>query len=174
MTIEQTLIISIGNGGCNITDTLCGHLPDDVKVVQADTEPDDLECHKAEPLLLNREDEDLEAVRRLLSQEIKRVYIVACLGGITGSHFTPLIAQLVKEAGINPCCVVTTPFAFEGKKKERANTSLEMIRQYADNVHVIDNNDFMSQYPDVDIPEAFQLLDKEVEKIVSEYLKKGI
>ena len=45
------------------------------------------------------------------------VFIVAGMGGGTGSGGAPVIAKALKERGILTIAVVTKPFSFEGKRR---------------------------------------------------------
>ncbi len=46
------------------------------------------------------------------------VFISAGLGGGTGTGAAPVIAQAAKEMGALTVSIVTTPFAFEGRKRK--------------------------------------------------------
>jgi len=83
--------------------------------------------------------EDLEAVMSNL-RDADIVFLVAGLGGGTGSGATPVIARALKEAGILTVAVVTKPFAFEGKRSlVIANEALTELGQSVDTLVVIPN-----------------------------------
>ena len=93
--MSQLLIIAIGNGACNIADSLQSQGLESAKFVFLDTDPDDLNNHPGvgdTVLLQGAEQERHAAINRLLSADVERVAIIACLGGRTGTYFTPLAA----------------------------------------------------------------------------------
>lgn len=48
------------------------------------------------------------------------VFLVAGLGGSTGSGIAPIMAKWAREAGVLTVAAAVTPFAFEGKERNRA------------------------------------------------------
>lgn len=86
-------------------------------------------------------EESLEQIIKMLkSCETRIVLIATGLGGGTGTGASPVIAKICKELGILTIGVVTTPFAFEGDKRNQvAKAGLEELRKYADSTIVIDN-----------------------------------
>ena len=67
-------------------------------------------------------------------------FITAGMGGGTGTGAAPVIAQAARAAGILTVAVVTKPFDFEGKRRmQMADAGIEMLRQSADTVIVIPN-----------------------------------
>lgn len=73
------------------------------------------------------------------------VFITAGLGGGTGTGGAPVVAQIAKEAGALTVAVVTKPFQFEGKKRERqADEGIEELRGIVDTLIVIPNQRLLS------------------------------
>lgn len=60
------------------------------------------------------------------------VFLVAGLGGGTGSGVTPIMARLAREAGALTVATVITPFAFEGQRNQTARTALGYLKREAD------------------------------------------
>lgn len=68
------------------------------------------------------------------------IFIVAGLGGGTGTMFGPLLARAAKEAGALTLAFVTMPFDFEGtRKKQAARDGLEELLAAADGVICLPN-----------------------------------
>ncbi len=66
--------------------------------------------------------------------------MIAGLGGGTGSGAAPVIARLAKELGVFLVAVVTTPFDFEGpRRQEQARAALAELALYADILVPFDN-----------------------------------
>ena len=78
----------------------------------------------------------------------KLVFIVAGLGGATGSGLAPLVASLAGECGAATVGVAVMPFDFEKKMKFYAGVSLRRLRSSSRGVLVIDNDVLMHSSPD--------------------------
>jgi len=63
------------------------------------------------------------------------------MGGGTGTGAAPIIAELAKELGILTVAVVTRPFEFEGRRRNKqAEEGIQELRQYVDTLIVIPND----------------------------------
>ncbi len=68
------------------------------------------------------------------------VFITAGMGGGTGTGAAPVVAEIAKGMNILTVAVVTTPFAFEGRKKlQFANSGIERLRKNVDTLILIPN-----------------------------------
>jgi len=68
------------------------------------------------------------------------VFVTCGLGGGTGTGATPLICEIAQELGALTIAVVTSPFLFEGKKREmRAKDGLREIKEKSNAVISIPN-----------------------------------
>jgi cell division protein FtsZ len=68
------------------------------------------------------------------------VFIVAGLGGGTGSGAAPVVAEIAGEAGALVIGMVTYPFRFEGEKRlETARLAIHALRSHSDTLIVIPN-----------------------------------
>lgn len=66
--------------------------------------------------------------------------VISGLGGGTGSGALPVITRIAREAGTLVLCMVTMPFAFEGKPVTRkAEDALKKLRTHADAIIRIPN-----------------------------------
>jgi cell division protein FtsZ len=73
------------------------------------------------------------------------VFVTTGLGGGTGTGAAPVIASLATELGALTIAVVTRPFKFEGKKRQRqAEAGLEALRDAVDTVITIPNERLLS------------------------------
>ncbi len=84
-------------------------------------------------------DEAYNEVKKLLSGA-DMVFLTAGMGGGTGTGATPIVAKAAREMDILTVGVVTTPFAFEGRKRMlQADEGIEELSQYVDSLVVIPN-----------------------------------
>jgi cell division protein FtsZ len=96
------------------------------------------------------------------------VFIAAGLGGGTGTGASPVIAQVAKEMGILTVAVVTKPFSFEGKVRQRiAEEGLEQLKERVD-IYLVIHNDRLLQVAgkNVSFANAFKLVDNILYKSV--------
>jgi cell division protein FtsZ len=104
--------------------------------------------------------ENLDKIREAL-EGADMVFIAAGLGGGTGTGASPVIAQTAKEMGILTVAVVTKPFSFEGKVREKiAEEGLMQLKERVDTYLVI-HNDRLLQVAgkNVSFAQAFKLVD---------------
>ncbi len=73
----------------------------------------------------------------------KVVFVVAGLGGATGSGLAPVVASLAQESGATAVGVAVMPFEFEKKMKFYAGVSLRRLRAASKGVVVVDNDTLM-------------------------------
>lgn len=79
---------------------------------------------------------------------LKVVFIIAGLGGATGSGLAPLVASVAQECGAIPVGVAVMPFEFEKKMKFYAGVSLRHLRATSRGVIIIDNDTLMMSSPE--------------------------
>jgi len=89
------------------------------------------------------------------------VFISAGLGGGTGTGAAPIIAQAAKEVGALTVSVVTTPFRFEGRQRQKlAKVGLEELKRESDSIIVVPNERLLSIVEkNMGVKESFRLVD---------------
>jgi cell division protein FtsZ len=89
-------------------------------------------------------DEDREKVSAML-EGADMVFITAGMGGGTGTGGAPIIAEIARELGILTVAIVTRPFLFEGKVRDRnARKGIDDLRKNVDTIIVIPNQKLLS------------------------------
>lgn len=89
--------------------------------------------------------ESKQALKLMIGDQARMVFITACLGGGTGTGAAPVVGQLAREMDLLSVGIVTMPFEFEGKRKSKqAEEGLELIREQVDCLIVI-KNDYVRQ-----------------------------
>jgi cell division protein FtsZ len=105
-------------------------------------------------------EESLEEIRRILEVNTKMAFITAGMGGGTGTGGAPIIAKICKDLGVLTVGIVTTPFAYEGKKRQQqAEEGIKMLKQYVDTLLVISNDKLRHQFGNLKMREAFAMAD---------------
>ena len=83
--------------------------------------------------------ESMDEIRNLLDGT-DMVFITAGMGGGTGTGAAAVVAEVAKSVNALTVAVVTTPFAFEGKKKlQLAQAGIEKLRKQVDTLILIPN-----------------------------------
>jgi len=104
--------------------------------------------------------EDIETIREHLNGA-DMVFITAGLGGGTGTGAAPVIAEVAKEMGCLTVGVVTKPFKFEGKVRQRnCEEGIVQLRKHVDTLIVIPNDNLLLlANKKTSIVEAFTMAD---------------
>jgi cell division protein FtsZ len=91
--------------------------------------------------------ESEDEVRKAL-QGADLVFVTAGMGGGTGTGAAPMVAEIAREMGALVIGIVTRPFSFEGKKRERqAQLGLAELRRCVDTMIVVPNDRLLSVVP---------------------------
>src|SRR5918997_617667 len=101
-------------------------------------------------------EESLEEIKRILEVNTKMAFITAGMGGGTGTGGAPIIARICRELGILTVGIVTTPFSYEGRKRQlQAEEGIQVMKQYVDTLLVISNDKLRHQFGNLKMKEAF-------------------
>ena len=91
--------------------------------------------------------ESEEDVRRALDGA-DLVFVTAGMGGGTGTGAAPMVAEIARDMGALTIGVVTKPFSFEGKKRERqADQGLAELRRSVDTMILVPNDRLLAVVP---------------------------
>jgi cell division protein FtsZ len=89
-------------------------------------------------------EEDKDRLREALDGA-DMLFITAGMGGGTGTGAAPVIAQIAKDLGVLTVAVVTKPFAFEGRKRQKiAEQGTKELAKYVDSLITIPNNKLLT------------------------------
>ena len=156
--VVQIKVIGVGGGGGNAVNRMVKCNIQDVEFVAINTDRPALAksaaSHKieigeksyqrsrrgAKPEVGTRAaEESREAITDAVTGA-EMVFITAGMGGGTGTGAAPVVAKIAKDMGILTLAFVTTPFAFEGKRRmNQAKEGIEDLAQYVDSLMVIPN-----------------------------------
>ena len=105
-------------------------------------------------------EESLEEIKRILEVNTKMAFITAGMGGGTGTGGAPIIAKICKDLGILTVGIVTTPFAYEGKKRiAQAEEGINKLKDHVDTLLVISNDKMRHQFGNLTMKAAFAKAD---------------
>ena len=105
-------------------------------------------------------EESLEEIKRILEVNTKMAFVTAGMGGGTGTGGAPIISKICKDLGVLTVGIVTTPFSYEGKKRQQqADEGIKNLKQYVDTLLVISNDKLRHQFGNLKMREAFSRAD---------------
>lgn len=173
----KTMLFAIGNAGSNIVETIRKESENaalkKIRNVFADCDENDLKKHKAEDCQLIHLNKDEDEFPNEIFDGIEKLVIVTGLGGKTGTKYAELAAKSAVDAGVTSVNVIATlPFFFEGNN--RINLATSAARKLTDingmNVTIVNNEEILEKYPDLDFFNAFDATDKKIMQIVKDIL----
>ncbi|UCF06690.1 MAG: cell division protein FtsZ [bacterium] len=105
-------------------------------------------------------EEDGDLVKEVL-EGTDMVFVTAGMGGGTGTGAGPIIARMAREHGALTVGIVTRPFSFEGRRREKiALEGIAELKQEVDTLIVIQNDRLLSLVPaETPLTEAFSKAD---------------
>ncbi|MDE5790352.1 MAG: hypothetical protein K2H96_03875 [Muribaculaceae bacterium] len=162
------MILAIGGAGCNMVESIMREASAlwirEATYLFADTDQTRLAklAKKGYQTILLKDSEITDENLK----DVKKLYLLAGLGGNTSSTYINEVAKTAKTAGINDvCAIVTTPFYFEGEgkitKAKEAIKNLDGIK-----TTVLHNDDLLEKYADINFATAFDYADMSVLKAI--------
>jgi cell division protein FtsZ len=156
-------VVGVGGGGSNAVSTMIQDGMSGVEFTVANTDIQALNSHKAgQKIQLGKEltkglgagaNPDIgrraaiesynEIVEHLEGADM--VFVTAGMGGGTGTGGAPIVAKIARELGALTIGVVTKPFLFEGKKREKhALQGLQELKDNVDTLIVVPNQKLLA------------------------------
>ncbi|MBU2562670.1 MAG: cell division protein FtsZ [Nanoarchaeota archaeon] len=94
------------------------------------------------------------------------VFVIAGMGGGTGTGGAPVVAQLAKETGAVVIGVVTMPFDSEKARIDKAEFGLQELREVSDTCIVLDNNRLVDIAGQLPLEQAFAVANELVSTMI--------
>jgi cell division protein FtsZ len=159
-------VVGVGGAGGNAVNRMVDEYLDGVEFISLNTDGQALKSSKAQVTIqigkkltrglgagarpeVGRQAlaESEEEVRRAL-EGADLVFVTAGMGGGTGTGAAPLVAEIARDMGALTIGVVTRPFSFEGRKRERqAQQGLAELRRCVDTMIVVPNDRLLAVVP---------------------------
>lgn len=185
-------VIGVGGAGGNAINTMIKNGLSGVEFIAANTDADDLTKSNAKmklqlgkkltrglgtganPETGSRSAEESKDEIKSHLEGADMIFLAAGMGGGTGTGATPIIAKIAREMGILTLGIVTTPFPFEGQKRqENADHGIRHLSEYVDTLIVIPNEKLCEIYGSATLITAFNNADDvlyEAAKAVSDII----
>lgn len=104
--------------------------------------------------------ENIDDIKLMLGANTKMLFITAGMGGGTGTGASPIIAKAARELDILTVGIITTPFAFEGRRRKvQAEEGMEELKKYVDSFLVISNDRLRQIFGNLTLGSAFAQAD---------------
>ncbi|MDR2866666.1 MAG: cell division protein FtsZ [Methanomassiliicoccaceae archaeon] len=99
------------------------------------------------------------------------VFIVAGMGGGTGTGVAPVVAAIAHSLDIITIMIAIRPFSFEAQRMKVAKEGISKISAMCPMTVVIENDRILGNVPDVTMNEAFRIVNNSVTKFIAEKKK---
>jgi len=172
--VPKITVVGVGGAGCNIATWLMekGGISG-ARVIALNSDAQHLSITKADKRILigyrvtrglgcggypeqgaKAAEEDAEIIAKEIGDS-NLVFLVAGLGGGTGTGGLPVVAKIAKDLGALTVSVVTIPFQVERARLAKAKEGLKRLVEVSDSTIVIDNNRLRKVAGNLPIREAF-------------------
>lgn len=158
----RTVVIGIGGAGCNVIgDARIGHSMEVIAITADEKRYDTLDVGKK--VLVDRDAvcEEAEGLRRMLS-DYDVAYVIAGMGGRTGTYYAPLVASLAKDLGMIVHSVLISPFNFESKRMAIAKDGIARMKASCGSTTVVENERSLERYGDLTMDEIFSRINQTI------------
>lgn len=104
--------------------------------------------------------ESIPAIREIVSKDYKIVFILAGMGGGTGTGSAPIISRLCRDIGCVVVTIVSIPGVFEGDVRNViSRNGIDLLYKPSDVVFVFSNERIASSHCNASIPEVLKFSD---------------
>ena len=178
-------IIGLGGGGSNIVEYLSNTYPLEYDTLIINSDKKALETKNVDKKILLQKDNtygcgsnivcgytlitsDVIAQIKYFIERNRDIYIFVTLGGGCGTGSLKAIAQEFKDSNYRLNFILTTPFKWEGvKKNERANEIIEQIKNDFQNVYIYSNDELLD-FGNLGISECFKIQNEKFNKLIKD------
>lgn len=156
-------VVGVGGAGGNAVNRMIGAGLSGVEFISINTDAMALDANKAQKKIQIGEkitkglgaganpeigrlamEEDRDVVAEYI-RDSEMVFVTAGMGGGTGTGGAPIVAQIAQEMGILTVGIITKPFLFEGKIRDRnARRGIDELKKYVDTIIIIPNQRLLS------------------------------
>ncbi len=168
-------VVGLGGAGCNITTWIAEKGITGGRIIAANTDVNHLYVQKADKSILLGEKlckghgcggypemgaqatkESIAELRAEL-EGTNLVFLVAGLGGGTGTGAIPVVAELTRSINALTIGCVTVPFTIEMSRREKAREAIKLLAESCDSVVIIDNSKLREVAGNLPLKEALNV-----------------
>jgi len=168
-------VVGLGGAGCNITTWIAEKGITGGRIIAANTDVNHLYVQKADKVILLGEklckghgcggypEMGAQATRenaaelRAELEGTNLVFLVAGLGGGTGTGAIPVVAEITRSLNALTIGCVTIPFTIEMSRREKAREAIKLLAESCDSVVIIDNSKLREVAGNLPLKEALNV-----------------
>ena len=173
---KKIAILGVGGAGCNVVNQLYDAKTENAEIIAINTDSQHLDIIKADKKILIGKSltkglgaggspeigkKAAELSRKELNKSLKdkeAVFIIAGMGGGTGTGASSVIADIAKKEGAFVTGLAIVPFEMEKGRRIEAEKGIKELRKWADIVQIFDNKVLLNYVPDLPIKDAFVVM----------------
>ncbi|MBR4686190.1 MAG: cell division protein FtsZ [Candidatus Methanomethylophilaceae archaeon] len=174
----KVAIVGVGGAGCNVVSAFTGRYGMDTIAINTDREAlheahADAKIYTCKGVLHGQgtsgeaelgkkcADIHIEEIKEAVSG-YDRVFVIAGLGGGTGTGATPVIIDAIQSLNIMTDAIAIKPFGFEGSRVEVASKGYDKIRAVCPYSIAIKNDSLIGLMSDKTLDEAYAVVNNEI------------
>jgi len=187
LTEPKISVVGCGGAGNNIVNNIFGSCRKNVQTVAINTDERSLQKVNAHKKLLIGKDVTegrgaegfpevgeycAECAKDAIREAIKDrdiVFVIAGMGGGTGTGTAPVVAQVAKDLNSITFVIAITPCSFETERANKAQMGIEKLKRIAKTTVVVENDRLLSITDDLPLSKAFSVIDNSVVKIIDSF-----
>lgn len=187
----KVAVVGVGGAGCNVVSDIYW-ADGSVDTIAINTDRAALsDTHADRKLYICKEVTKGEGTRgdnqlgrkcaKIHSEEIEEclkgydvVFIVAGMGGGTGSGAAPAVADIAQRLNMITFSVLIDPFSFEVGRAKVAAEGIAQMRAICRTTVVIENDKALEQMPDATMDEAFKAMNASICRYISDNCEKVV
>jgi len=168
-------VVGLGGAGCNITKWIAEKGITGGRIIAANTDVNHLYVQKADKVILLGEKlckghgcggypemgaqatKENTAELRAELEGSNLVFLVAGLGGGTGTGAIPVVAEITRSLNALTIGCVTIPFTIEMSRREKAREAIKLLAESCDSVVIIDNSKLREVAGNLPLKEALNV-----------------
>lgn len=183
LTSPSIAVVGCGGAGCNIISSIKTN-QNGIKLVAVNTDETNLDNIEADcKLLIGRSLTDCKgadgnvtlgmqcaveaenSIRNVLNGS-DIVFVIAGMGGGTGTGAAPIIADIAQKMDSVVVGIAVHPFSFEKNRQRIAADGISSLKSVISNVIVVDNDRLLEFAGDSSIEESFGVINRFVAKMI--------
>ncbi len=94
------------------------------------------------------------------------VFIIAGMGGGTGTGSAPVISRIAREKGAVTFAIAINPFSHEAKRVKKAEVGIATLRKEAETTIVLENDKLLEIAGNLALKETFSIMERSIMKII--------
>jgi cell division protein FtsZ len=101
------------------------------------------------------------------------VFLLAGLGGGTGTGAIPIIADIARKRGATVNAIVVYPFRLERIRREKARAAIPALVEKCDSLAIESNDALVKLVPNLPMNEAFRIIDDRVSRYITSRIEES-